>query len=83
MKQQDFKSGAIETNLYLNIEDKNMIIVIVYVDDIIFASNIKILSVYFSSEMKKELEMSMLGELNFFLGLQVYQKRQRNFHLSN
>ena len=43
-----------------------MIIVIVYVDDIIFGSNIQILSVDFSSKMKKEFEM--LGELNFFLG---------------
>ena len=50
-----------------------MIIVVVYVDDIIFGSNLQILSVKFSFEMKKEFEMSMLGELTFFLGLQVYQ----------
>ena len=50
-----------------------MIIVVVYVDDIIFRSNLQILSVDFAFEMKKEFEMSMLGELTFFLGLQVYQ----------
>ena len=50
-----------------------MIIVVVYVYGIIFGSNLPILSVNFSSEMKKEFEMSMLGELTFFLGLQVYQ----------
>ena len=50
-----------------------MIIVIFYVDDIIFGINLQILSVDFFSEMKKEFEMSMLGELTFFLGLQVYQ----------
>ena len=50
-----------------------MIIVVVYVDDIIFGSNLQVLSMLFSSEMKKEFKMSMLGELNFFLGLQVYQ----------
>ena len=50
-----------------------MIIVVVYVDDIIFGSNLQILSLNFASEMKKEFEMSMLGELIFFLGLQVYQ----------
>ena len=72
LKQQGFKRGATESNPYLKIEDKNMIIVVVYVDDIIFGSNIQILSVDFSSEMKKEFEMSMLGELTFFLGLQVY-----------
>ena len=73
LKQQGFKRGAIESNIYLKIEDENMIIVVVYVDDIIFGSNLQILSVNFASEMKKEFKMSMLGELTFFLGLQVYQ----------
>ena len=50
-----------------------MAIVVVYVDGIIFGRNLQIQSVYFSSKMKKEFEMSMLGELTFFLGLQVYQ----------
>ena len=45
-----------------------MIIVVVFVDDIIFGSNLQILSVNFASKMKKEFEMSMLGELTFFLG---------------
>ena len=56
-----------------------MIIVVVYADDIIFGSNIQILSVYFSSEMKKEFKMSMLGELTFFLGLQVHQTKEGIF----
>ena len=48
-----------------------MSIVVSYVDVIIFGSDLQILSVKFASEMKKELEMSMLGELTFFIGLQV------------
>ena len=56
-----------------------MIIVVVYVDDIIFGSNLQILSVDFASEMKKEFEMSMLGELTFFLGLQVHQTNKGMF----
>ena len=72
MKQQGYKRGSTYSNLYINIEDKNMIIVIVYVDDIIFGSNLQVVSVNFAFEMKKEFEMSMLGELAFFLGLQVY-----------
>ena len=67
LKQQGFKRGATESNLYLKIEDENMIIVVVYVDEIIFGSNLQILSVNFASEMKKEFEMSMLGELKYFL----------------
>ena len=46
-----------------------MIIVVVYVDDIIFGRNLQILSVNLAFEMKKEFEMSMLGELTIFLGL--------------
>ena len=38
-----------------------------------FGSNLQILSVNVTSEMKKEFKMSMLGELTLFLGLQVYQ----------
>jgi hypothetical protein len=50
-----------------------MIVVVVYVDHIIFGSNLTILSKQFSTQMQKEFEMSMLGELTFFLGLQVTQ----------
>ena len=53
LKQKGFKRGVTKSNLYLKIKDKNMIIVVVYVDDIIFGSNIQILSVEFSFEMKK------------------------------
>ena len=56
-----------------------MVIVVVYVDDIIFGSNLQTLSVNFSSEMKKEFEMSMLSEITFFLGLQVYQTNKGIF----
>ena len=50
-----------------------MIIVVVYIDDIISGSDLQIPSVKFASEIKKEFEMSMLGELTFFLGFQVSQ----------
>ena len=50
-----------------------MIVVVVYVNDIVFGSNLTIMSRKFATEMKEEFEMSMLGELSFFLGLQVTQ----------
>ena len=56
-----------------------MIIVVVYVDDIIFGSDLQIMSVNFALEMKKEFEMSLLGELTFFLGLQVSQSEKGIF----
>ena len=42
LNKQGYKRGSTNSNLYINIEDKNMIIVVVYVDDIIFGSNLKI-----------------------------------------
>ena len=56
-----------------------MIIIVVYVDDILFGSDLQIMSVKFASEVKKEFEMSMLGELTFFLGLQVSQSKKGIF----
>jgi hypothetical protein len=52
-----------------------MIVVVVYVDDIIFGSNLTTLRKTFATKMQEEFEMSMLGELSFFLGLQVNQTK--------
>ena len=48
-----------------------MIIVEVYVDDIIFGSDDEKMSKDFASKMQQEFEMSLLAELNFFLGFQI------------
>ena len=56
-----------------------MIIVVIYVDDIIFGSDLEMLSGIFPSEMKNEFEISMLGELTFFLGIKVYQTNKGIF----
>ncbi|GJY08455.1 putative ribonuclease H-like domain-containing protein [Tanacetum coccineum] len=47
---------------------------LVYVDDIIFGSTKKSLCVEFEQMMHKRFQMSSMGELTFFLGLQVKQK---------
>ncbi|GJZ43343.1 putative ribonuclease H-like domain-containing protein [Tanacetum coccineum] len=46
----------------------------VYVDDIIFGSTKKSLCTEFESLMHKKFQMSSMGELTFFLGLQVMQR---------
>lgn len=48
-------------------------ITVVYVDDIIFGSNDDEIGHKFSQDMSKEFEMSMIGELSFFLGLKITQ----------
>ena len=50
-----------------------------YVDDIIFGSNEEDLSQNFALVMQKEFEISMLGELTYFLGLQVQQNKDDIF----
>nr|GEY40916.1 retrovirus-related Pol polyprotein from transposon TNT 1-94 [Tanacetum cinerariifolium]GEY41469.1 retrovirus-related Pol polyprotein from transposon TNT 1-94 [Tanacetum cinerariifolium] len=51
----------------------HLIIVQIYVDDIIFGSTSQNLCDEFAKIMHDEFEMSMMGELNFFLGLQIKQ----------
>ena len=50
-----------------------MIIIEVYVDEIIFDSDDDRMSQNFSKDTQSEFEMSFLGELTFFLGLQISQ----------
>jgi hypothetical protein len=49
------------------------------VDDIIFGSTNESLAKEFSKLMSKEFEMSMMGELTFFLGLQIKQVEEGTF----
>ena len=48
-------------------------------DDIIFGSNDDRLSKNFSTNMQSEFEMSLLGELTYFLGLQISQQEKGIF----
>ena len=48
-------------------------------DDIIFGSTKENLCEEFSRNMQKEFEMSMMGELQFFLGLQIKQLKEGIF----
>jgi len=49
------------------------LLVQIYVDDIIFGSTNESLCKEFSIDMQSEFEMPMMGELNYFLGLQIKQ----------
>jgi len=48
-------------------------------DDIFFGATLDYLAHEFSEEMMQEFEMSMIGELNYFLGLQVKQTAEGIF----
>ena len=71
LQQQGFRRGNVDSNLYIKMDKNSMIIIEVYVDDIIFGSDDDRLSQQFAKDIQSEFEMSLLGELNFFLGLQI------------
>ena len=69
--EHDYKRGKIDNTLFLKEKGKDLLIVQIYVDDIIFGATTDKLSKEFAKLMGSEFEMSMMGELNFFLGLQI------------
>ena len=66
----------VDKTLFIRQIDNDLLLVQVYVDDIIFGSTNPELVDSFKETMSKRFNMSMLGELNFFLGLQVVQKKE-------
>ncbi|GKC08223.1 putative ribonuclease H-like domain-containing protein, partial [Tanacetum coccineum] len=68
-----FHRGQIDKTLFIK-RHKDDILLHVYVDDIIFGSTKKELSTEFEKLMHDKFQMSSMGELTFFLGLQVQQK---------
>jgi hypothetical protein len=79
LQYKGFKRGTIENNLYIKTEGNDLLIVLVYVDDIIFGRNNASLVQWFASVMQFEFEMSMIGELPFFLGLQITERSEGIF----
>ena len=57
-----------------------MLLVQIYVDDIIFGATNVFFCEEFAKCMLSEFEMSMMGKLNFFLGLQSQATKGRNLH---
>ena len=72
--ENGFVKGKVDTTLFIKHVDSGILIVQIYINDIIFGSTNEKLCKDFESCMKKEFEMSMMGELNYFLGLQIKQR---------
>ena len=69
-----FTRGKADQTLFIKREDGELIVAQVYVNDIIFGSTKDELARSFSKLMQAEFKMSMIGELNHFLGLQIRQQ---------
>ncbi|GKA00569.1 putative ribonuclease H-like domain-containing protein [Tanacetum coccineum] len=74
-----FHRGQIDKTLFIKRQKDDILLVQVYVDDIIFGSTKKELSIEFEKLMHDKFQMSSMGELTFFLGLQVQQKHDGIF----
>ncbi|GJQ97528.1 uncharacterized mitochondrial protein-like protein [Tanacetum coccineum] len=74
-----FQRGKIDKTLFIRRDKGDILLVQVYVDDIIFGSTKKSLCTEFEKMMHKKFQMSSIGELTFFLGLQVKQKEDGIF----
>jgi hypothetical protein len=71
----EFETGEVDQTLFLLRQGRDILIVQVYVDDIVFGGSSNSLVARFAEDMSREFDMSMMGELQFFLGLQIKQSK--------
>jgi hypothetical protein len=74
-----FEMGKVDNTLLLLRKGDDILIVQVYVDDIVFGGSSHSLVVRFAEDMSKEFEMSMIGELQFFIALQIKEAKEGTF----
>jgi hypothetical protein len=74
-----FEMGKVDKTLFLLRQGDDILIVQVYVDDIVFGGSSHSLVARFAEDMSKEFEMSMMVELQFFLGLRIKQAKEGTF----
>nr|GFB27713.1 putative ribonuclease H-like domain-containing protein [Tanacetum cinerariifolium] len=77
--ENGFQRGTIDQTLFIKRQHKDILLVQIYVDDIIFGATNNALCQSFEKLMKDKFQMSSIGELTFFLGLQVKQKKDGIF----
>jgi hypothetical protein len=71
LTRKGFKKGNADRNIYIKVDWDNILIIEVYVDEINFGSDDDRMSKKFDKDIQIDFEMSLLGELNFFLGLYI------------
>ena len=63
LQEKGFKKGIVDSNLYIKSEGDNILVVLVYVDDIIFGCTNDSYVHWFANSMQSKFEMSMIREL--------------------
>ena len=77
--EKGFSRGSVDTTLFLKKHKHDMLVAQIYVNDIIFDATNQSLCEHFAKKMQSEFEISMMGELTFFIGLQVKQSNDGIF----
>lgn len=72
--KEGFVSSSSEQTLFIKQKGGKIIIVSIYVDDLLFTSNDEELLNEFKRSMKDEFDMTDLGKMRYFLGIEVIQK---------
>jgi hypothetical protein len=70
---------SVDKTLFTLKHDNDFLLVQIYVDDIIFGGSSHVFVSSFQEMMEKEFQISMMGELTFFLGIQLKQMKQGTF----
>ena len=65
--KKGFMRGGVDRTLFIRRNDEVFLVTQIYVDDIVFGSTSSECALDFAKEMKSEFEMSMVGELTYFL----------------
>jgi hypothetical protein len=71
--------GSVDKTLFTLNHGTDFLLVQIYVDNIIFGGSSRTLVCRFQEMMESEFQMSMMGKLTFFLGIQVKQTKQSTF----
>ena len=77
--EHGFERGHIDKTLFTKSRGHDFIVIQIYVDDILFGATNNLLCKEFSDLMRKKFEMNMMGELTFFLELQIKQNKDGVF----
>ncbi|GJU87951.1 retrovirus-related pol polyprotein from transposon TNT 1-94 [Tanacetum coccineum] len=70
---QHFSKGAVDPTLFTRKAGNDLLLVQIYVDNIIFASTNTALCNEFANQMTTKFKILMMGQMSFFLGLQISQ----------
>jgi hypothetical protein len=77
--EHEYVMGSVDKTLFTLNQGTGFLLIQIYVNDIIFGDTSHTLVSRFHKMVENKFQMSMMGELTFFLGIQVKQTKQGIF----